>query len=307
MVLAGLPVASGGPVLSVRTGSGWQVWWRADSAPRRWPAPHALVAGQLRWQPVADGVELGQLSMSGSGEAYRVRVLVARLDPARLDLHLIRPPPGRVLAGRWAIDEAPDSAVFAVNAGQFVDGPWGWVVEDFGELQAPGAGPLAPGVVTDSAGAVRFVPPDSISAARGGVRMAFQSYPTLLSHDGVVPRPLMEDGLGIDREHRDARLALGLLRDGRVLVVMTRFEGLGGVLQNLPFGLTTPEMAAVMGALGAGEAVLLDGGISSQMLVRGPGGEEVWPGWRRVALGLVAYEAKAGRQDGETARRQGGE
>jgi hypothetical protein len=287
-------------VLSVRTESGWQVWWRADSAPQRWSAPHELVTGQLRWRPTADGVEWAQLSMSGSGEAYRVRVLVARLDAARLDFHLIRPAPGRVLAGRWAIDEAPDSAVFAVNAGQFVDGPWGWVVEDFAELQPPGSGPLAPGIITDSAGAVRFVLPDSIKAERGGVRMAFQSYPTLLSHDGVVPRPLAEDGLGIDREHRDARLALGLLRDGRMLVVMTRFEGLGGVLQNLPLGLTTPEMAAVMGALGAADAVLLDGGISSQMLLRGPGGRESWPGWRRVALGLVAYQR---RHDGTTAGR----
>jgi exopolysaccharide biosynthesis protein len=36
----------------------------------------------------------------------------------------------------------------------------------------------------------------------------------------------------------------------------------------LPFGLTTPEVAAVMGALGARRAVLLDGGISSQLLIR---------------------------------------
>ena len=92
----------------------------------------------------------------------------------------------------------------------------------------------------------------------------------------------------MDREHRDARLALGLQRDGKVLVAMTRFEALGGVLANIPLGLTTPEMAAVMGALGASSAVLLDGGISSQMLIRAASGTELWTGWRRVALGLVA-------------------
>ena len=70
---------------------------------------------------------------------------------------------------------------------------------------------------------------------------------------------------------------------------MTRFEGPGGVLANLPVGLTTPEMAAVMGALGARSAVLLDGGISCQLLDPGPRSEaHRWPGWRRVALGLVA-------------------
>ena len=291
---------AGGPVLSIRTETGWQVWWRADSAPALWTGPLPVVADQVRWEPVADGVEWGQLSMSGSGEAYRVRVIVVRLDPAKLEFRLIHPPRGRVLAGRWAIDEAPDSAVFAVNAGQFVDGPWGWVVQDFTERQQPGAGPLAPAVITDSAGRVRFVVPDSIAATRGRARLAFQSYPTLLAN-GTVPAALLEDGRGIDRDHRDARLAIGLQRDGRVLVAMTRFEGLGGVLQNLPFGLTTPEMGAVMGALGASEAVLLDGGISSQLLLRGPGGAEAWPGWRRVALGLVALPRQArtaGRRDG---------
>jgi hypothetical protein len=288
-------------VLSVRTPAGWQVWWQADSAPARWTGPLPVVADQVRWEPVAQGVEWGQLSMSGSGEAFRVRVIIVRLDPAKLEFRLIHPRRGPVLAGRWAIDEAPDSAVFAVNAGQFVDGPWGWVVQDFTERQQPGLGPLAPAIITDSAGRVRFVVPDSIAATRGRARVAFQSYPTLLASEGAVPAALREDGRGIDRTHRDARLAIGLQRDGRVLVAMTRFEGLGGVLQNLPFGLTTQEMAAVMGALGASEAVLLDGGISSQLLLRGSGGEEAWPGWRRVALGLIALPRDArtpGRQDG---------
>lgn len=294
ILLAGLPGSTGGPALSIRTDAGWQVWWSSDSAPVRWASAHPVVAAQLRWRPVADGVEWAQLSMSGSGEAFRVRVIVVRLDPARLDLRLVHPPPGRAVAGRWAIDEAPDGAVFAVNAGQFVDGPWGWVVDGFREQQSPGSGPLAPAVVTDSSGSVRLVLPDSIAGQRGKVRLAFQSYPTLLFDGGTVPPQLAADGRGIDREHRDARLALGTLRDGKVLVAMTRFEGLGGMLLNLPLGFTTPEMAAVMGALGARDAVLLDGGISCQLLIRGPGVDERWPGWRKVALGLVALPRTSG-------------
>jgi exopolysaccharide biosynthesis protein len=118
---------------------------------------------------------------------------------------------------------------------------------------------------------------------------AFQSYPAVLARDGEVPAPLFTEGSGVNLRHRDARLSLGLLRDGRILVAMTRFEGLGGALSNLPFGLTTPEMAAVMGALGASRAVLLDGGISSQLLVRETSGEvRTWRGIREVPLGLVA-------------------
>jgi exopolysaccharide biosynthesis protein len=92
----------------------------------------------------------------------------------------------------------------------------------------------------------------------------------------------------VDLRHRDARLAVGELRDGRMLVALTRFEGLGGVLDNLPFGLTTPEMAALMGALGARRAVLLDGGISSQLLLRAGTETHAWRAMRYVPLGLTA-------------------
>ena len=89
--------------------------------------------------------------------------------------------------------------------------------------------------------------------------------------------------------HRDARLAVGELRDGRVVVVLTRFDALGGALAALPFGLTVPETAALLGALGARRAVMLDGGLSGQLLVRDAGRRtRSWPGLRRVPLGIVA-------------------
>ena len=287
--VAGLPAVhtGDGPALAVRAPSGWETWWQADAAPSAWRGPLAAVTDRVAWQQVAPGMERGEFSLSGDGEAFRVRVIVVRLDPALLEFRLVKPADGRVFAGRWSVDEAPADAIFAINAGQFTDNrPWGWLVQDGVERQGPGRGPLAPGVVVDASGAVRLVSPDSLSMVPAVT--AFQSYPTLLANDGEVPLPLRQDGLGVDREHRDARLALGLQRDGKVLVAMTRFEALGGVLANIPLGLTTPEMAAVMGALGASSAVLLDGGISSQMLLRTPTGPEVWTGWRRVALGLVA-------------------
>jgi len=49
------------------------------------------------------------------------------------------------------------------------------------------------------------------------------------------------------------------------------------------------ETAALMGALGCRRAVLLDGGISGQLLVRGRGAEaQTWRGLRKVPLGLIA-------------------
>src|SRR5206468_9800779 len=123
--------------------------------------------------------------------------------------------------------------------------------------------------------------------ARGGVREAFQSYPMLLQ-DGAVPAPLSEPGRGVDVRHRDARLALGTLDDGRVVIALTRFDALGETLGRIPFGLTSEARAAVMGALGCRRALLLDGGISGQLMVRdAKGAERSWPGTRSVPLGLI--------------------
>jgi hypothetical protein len=282
--------------LAVERDGVWHEWWRADRAPRQWSGPLDAVAGAVEWTDAAPGLEWGTLRLSGSGEAWRLRVIVARIDPSRMTFALAgtHEPAGR---GRgWTIEQAADSAFLALNVGQFSDrGPWGWVVRDGREVRPPGTGPLAPAVVVDSTGGVRIVPPDSVSRVRRmpHLALAFQSYPAVLVRNGEVPDQLFAEGSGVNLRHRDARLALGLLRDGRVVIAMTRFEALGGVLSNLPFGLTTPEMAALMGALGASRAVLLDGGISSQLLVRDQDGSvRAWKGLRQVPLGLVAFRRR---------------
>jgi hypothetical protein len=196
-------------------------------------------------------VEVAEVSLAGTGEAWRMRVVAVRIDPRRAPIRLAMNRDASGRARPWSVADAPAGALVALNAGQFDRfGPWGWVMHDGEELRPPGRGPLAPAVVVDSAGAVRIVPADSIAAVRaaGGVREAFQSYPALLLGDGEIPAALQAPGRGVDVGHRDGRLALGVLPDGRVLVALTRFEALGGALDALPFGATAPEMAAVMGA-----------------------------------------------------------
>jgi hypothetical protein len=71
--------------------------------------------------------------------------------------------------------------------------------------------------------------------------------------------------------------------------VLTRLDADVPGLDRIPFGLTVPEMAAVMGALGARQAMLLDGGISAQLALRDSlGVVRQWPGIRKVPLALVA-------------------
>jgi exopolysaccharide biosynthesis protein len=247
----------------------------------RW-GPLSGLSGSLRWRSAAPGVSWSEARLSGPGEAWRVRLIVARLDPRRVRFRLDNAAP-------WSIDRAPNAALLAVNAGQFANGvPWGWTVAD-GRLRGLArTGPLSVGVGFDSSGAVRWLEPEALRDPRAqlGVSAGFQSYPRLLA-DGVVPLALREEGRGVDLTHRDARLALGQDADGNILVALTRFNGAGGALGVVPFGLTVPEMAAVMQALGTRNAVLLDGGISGQLLIREGKQLRRWRGLRAVPLGLV--------------------
>jgi exopolysaccharide biosynthesis protein len=159
-------------------------------------------------------------------------------------------------------------------------------VQDGIERQAPGSGSLAMAVVLDSSG-VRLLPPTEITAARGTVREAMQSYPMLLV-DGVLPAPLRAPGRGVDLAHRDSRLAIGTDATGKILIVLTRFRGAGGAGATLPYGPTIPELAALMQRLGAVRAVGLDGGLSSQLALRSDDSSvRRWSNWRMVPLGIV--------------------
>ncbi|HEX6966915.1 MAG TPA: phosphodiester glycosidase family protein [Gemmatimonadaceae bacterium] len=278
--------------LAVEQDGVWREWWRSDRAPARWSAARPEVARAIAWHHAADGVEWGEIRLAGDGEAWRVRAIIVRIDPRQTRFRLDTAFRHGILGADWTIARAPREAIVAVNAGQFVGSlPWGWVVLHGREFLAPGRGPLSTAIVIDSSGAPRWVRAQEIAAARyaPGIVAAFQSYPTLLEGDGEVPPALRGAARGdIDLGHRDARLAIGTLRDGRVLIALTRFDALDGTLDFVPFGLTTPEMAALMGALGCQRAVMLDGGISSQLLVRERNGEtHRWAGIRRVPLGLV--------------------
>lgn len=280
---AALPPSS----LAIRDEARRITWWRSDDSTAAWLRSRAL-AEAVRWQPAASGIEWAELELAGNAEAWRTRLVVARLDPARLDLRLEADgEPGR--SARWTIARADPRAVFAVNAGQFLrTQPWGRVVLDGRETLPPGAGPLASALTIDAGRTIRWHHAGDAGERVAGVRWAFQSYPTLLA-SGRVPEALTADGLGLDVRHRDARAALGALPDGRLLVALTRFDALGGSLGFVPFGLTAPEMAAVMASLGATDAVMLDGGISAQMRLRDAHGRtRRWGGLRSVPLGLVA-------------------
>ena len=161
--------------LRVEAGGEWREWWTSERAPARWTT--APLAPLVEWKPSgAPGLEWATLRIAGSGEAWRLRVVLVRLDPSRFRLRLaFRAGDGGRAA--WTIDSASADAALAVNAGQFAHGrPWGWIVSAGREVQAPGRGPLAAAFVVDSQGRTSIVAADSLAAsrARGVGRAAVQ-------------------------------------------------------------------------------------------------------------------------------------
>jgi exopolysaccharide biosynthesis protein len=239
------------------------------------------------WQAVQPGVWKAEIAMADDGPLAPVRAIAIRIDPEEVRFDLVRR--DEDVHGGWTVDATPASAIVAFNAGQFTGmWPWGWLVRDGIELQEPGTGTLAMSLVIDSAGAASLATPAELMSVRPRARTAFQSYPALLTGNGEMPWELQADGRGADLRHRDSRLALGTLEDGSIVVVLTRFTGLGERGETLPWGPTVVEMAAFMRSLGCQRAMLLDGGISGQMALRGSDGElKRWKNWRAVPLALV--------------------
>lgn len=256
------------------------------------PGPRATSTGPatgVQWQHVGAGLERTTVDVTAPGGGWRTRVVAVRVDSSRFTFRLRARLRG--VDPAWSVDRAPADAVLALNTGQF-NGitPWGWVVMHGEEIRPPGTGPLSVAIAWDRAGRVHWLAPREIGSARasGEIVEAFQSFPVLIDASGTVPRAIREPGLGVDVEHRDARLAIGTLADGRLILAITRFNGLGELSPPVPLGPTLAEMADVMRGLGCTRAVSLDGGVSAQLMLRENGRTRVWRGWRRVPVGLVA-------------------
>ena len=254
-------------------------FWQSERAPVAWPAPLPAVERALRWAPVAPGVERATLPLRGEGEAARLAVTIVRIDTRRHPLRLVVA--RTVEGGAWSLDSARDAAV-AFNAGQFTGAsPWGWVVQDGRERLPPQRAPLGVAIAQRRDGSLAWIPNASLDrarASRGDLAWAIQSYPALLDAD-TVPM-MLRGGRALDLSHRDRRLAIGIDRAGRAIVLLTEVDL--AALREVPLGLTVPELAALMGAVGCTHAVALDGGISAQLKV----GSDTRRGWRRVPLAL---------------------
>src|SRR6185437_9425463 len=160
--------------LAIERDGGAFTWWRSERAPTRWTAPLPDVAGALHWQRVAPGITWASMRLAGHGEAWRIRVMVVRIDPRLVRFRLDTAFNGTGMAAAWSIARAPNDALVALNAGQFVGSmPWGWVVLHGRQFLSPGHGPLSTAVVIDTAGRVHWISGDSLAEPISGVEAAF--------------------------------------------------------------------------------------------------------------------------------------
>lgn len=254
-----------------------------DTATRLWPL--------LSWQRQQPGLDVSDVALRAGALGLNVHAIIARIDPRQFDLQLILRTRANGMTGTWTVDSVSSDVAFAFNAGQFKEtGPWGWLVMNSYEERAPGYGPLSAAIAIDTAGGLQWLLPRDVAKRRSdrSIRYAFQSYP-LLIFDGHVPAAL-RSSTAISRTHRDARLILAQRKDGMLLVILTRYEGLGEMAARVPIGLTVPESVVVAASLGARYALMLDGGISAQLLVRDEAGDAMsWKGFRSVPLALAGH------------------
>jgi hypothetical protein len=190
-----------------------------------------VVTHGLFWNAVRPGVWQSEMKMATTGPLAKVRVVAIRLDPSRLDFSLDTATSDYGMRGAWTIDALPPACVLAFIAGQFTGGyPWGWLVRDGVVSRKPGLGTLAMAFVLDS----RTVSSRLTSYRPCAGMCAWLSIvPVAAGCDGREPwEPAARAGINLN--HRDSRLALGILDDGSLVVALTRFAGLVGRPRRCP-------------------------------------------------------------------------
>lgn len=281
--------------LRVQLDGVWREIWRAQSAPHVYRSGDSTIHRALTWTSHGASLRHGELRLSGAGEAWRLRAIVVELMPTQYRARLAF---GQGRHGYlMRVNDISEQADLAVNTGMFEGTrPWGWVRQAGKDQQRPRRAPLAIALAFDSAGRPFWIDDDAAWSDDARLTVGFQSYPLLLRHD-TIPATLSPTASGIRAAHRDARLAVGTTRDGRLRFVLTRFDALGETFGRIPVGLTLPELAALMGMLGCETAVALDGGSSAQLAFRDSAGTvHAWPGLRAVPM-MLRFDAHPTRGD----------
>lgn len=224
-----------------------------------WTRDDAFLADAVKWEQIDYGIEFGEVYLRRASNPLPIKLIVLLINPSDyefkmlLDEHNINT---RKTAKQWA---DVSGALIAVNGGFFTDnGPLGLVIHN-GEILNesaqgyPGHFILTrllrrPHIVVSSA----FIPL--------GVLEGFQSFPAIMS-DGKIYWHLHQPTYHLNISAIDRRSAIAITHDGRVMIAVT---------DPPVMGLSYAELSLVLAALGARDALGLDGGGSTQLLINLP-------------------------------------
>lgn len=206
--------------------------------------------------PVRPGIEILVVPLAVTGVEAGEVLVVARIDPAKVDVRVRYAPKKPRPVQTWLADEAAD---IVINAGYFTqdnlatglliaDGAiTGQTYRGFGGLFAVRAGPPA-------SLSLQWLKEKPYVADRK-ITQAVESFPMLVRGGKVV------DGIN-DDGRRNRRSFIALDKSGRLLIGVSRYAS-----------LTLTDLAAALAgqpALAIDAALNLDGGASSGLGVRAP-------------------------------------
>ncbi len=224
----------------------------------------ANVAREIRWRGGDSVLRWGEWRVVVGPARLPVRVLVAAVQAETVSLRLASIPatdrvaPATSPTDGWTIDDAPLSVRLA-------------------------AGTTFPAELESSF--------PSLTQLIDQLPIASQ----LLSENGKVDAHICGQRAQLDALSRDRRLAIGTRADGSLLFVLAHFDGVGSASGTAPLGVSLPELASIMRALGAQQAALLATGPSAQLMVResSDGVARRWAGDVGSAHGLLIEDRRA--------------
>ncbi len=220
----------------------------------------ANVAREIRWRGGDNIVRWGEWRVVVGAARLPVRVLVAAVQAGEVSLQ--HTPTATSSTGEsraaWTIDDAPLTARLAAGTSHAAD---------------LGSSPV------------------SFTQLIGELPLNAQ----LVSDRGAIDAHICSQRARLDAESRDRRLAIGTRADGSMLFVLAHFDGVGSASGTAPLGVSLPELASIMRALGAQRAALLATGPSAQLMVResSVGVARRWAGDVGSAHGLLVEERRS--------------
>ena len=235
----------------------WEVdgaWYTVSAEHRRrreWTGVDAFLRDGLRFDELDHGFGVARLKYRRDPNPNVHELVVTRVDPERWDFRVV----AREDFAQVPIQELGQGYTMAVNASFFYDqGPVGLVIQD-GEVRVPQGTARAAHFLVDRVTGPRI---DNVKMAPiEGVEQGLQGFPAVMS-DGETFSYMRYGGRGFAVHELARRTAVCVDRDGAVLFVVT---------DSLTNGLTLNELATVLGGLGCVDAMGLDGGSSTALVV----------------------------------------